>query len=158
MQEMPDDPGNPNASGRLLSLSHQAVVQRHRQMLVVAGLVTVLAILLQVDADDQAAFCFLPRWPLPPTCMSRSLFGVECPGCGLTRSFIHLAHGDWQRSLAVHRVGWLLALAVILQFPYRLAALLCPSLHPLGHRIPKLFGMLLIAGLIGNWVLLRLHI
>src|SRR5262245_18650831 len=31
---------------------------------------------------------------LPAICLSRRLFGLECPGCGLTRCFIALAHGD----------------------------------------------------------------
>ena len=127
-------------------------------MLLAAALVTALALLLRVGTDDRVAFRFLPGWSMPPVCMSHCLFGVDCPGCGLTRSFVHLAHGDWQRSLAVHRMGWLLAFAVLVQFPYRLTALLGPCPLPLGRRIPQLFGVLLIVCLIGNWLLLRLHL
>lgn len=29
-----------------------------------------------------------------PLCAMRETFGLPCPGCGLTRAFIHLAHGD----------------------------------------------------------------
>ena len=92
---------------------------------------------LQVRSDDHAAFCFLPDWPIPSSCPSQAIFGVDCPGCGLTRSFIHLAHGDWQRAFSKHRVGWLLALAVVLQIPYRLAALLGRNRQPLGKRFPS---------------------
>ena len=57
-----------------------------------------------------------------------------------------------------HRVGWLLALAVVLQIPYRLAALLGRNRQPLGKRFPELFGLALIVALIGNWVLQVFHV
>lgn len=56
------------------------------------------------------------------------MFQRDCPGCGLTRSFIYLAHGDWRGSVAVHRFGWLLALGVVLQIPYRMLVLWKPAL------------------------------
>ena len=128
-------------------------------MLWIACAIIVLSLVLTVRrSDEHAAFCFLPDWPIPSTCPSQVIFHVECPGCGLTRSFIFLAHGRWQEAFARHRVGWLMALAVVLQIPYRLAALFGRNREPLGKRIPELFGMALIAALIGNWVLLDLHI
>lgn len=39
-------------------------------------------------------------WPVPsvdggdPTCIMRIMTGLPCPGCGMTRSWVHLAHGD----------------------------------------------------------------
>ena len=127
-------------------------------MLAFACGVLVLSLLLQVRSDDHAAFVFLPDWPIPSSCPSQTIFHVDCPGCGLTRSLIYLAHGDWQHALAKHRLGWLLALAVVLQIPYRLAALLGRNRLPLGKRFPKLFGMALIVALIGNWLLLMCRI
>jgi hypothetical protein len=50
-------------------------------------------------------------------------------------------------------MGWLLALAVVLQIPYRLIALRGPNRLPLGRRIPEICGYVLIAALIGNWTL-----
>ena len=63
------------------------------------------------------------RFRLPQTCFSRSWLGVKCPGCGLTRSIIHLAEGDWQASWRDHRLGGLFAIVIALQIPYRLLAL-----------------------------------
>jgi hypothetical protein len=85
--------------------------------------------------------------------MSQELFGVRCPGCGLTRSFVCLAHGDWAAAWAYHRLGWLLAAAVLIQWPYRLVSLRRPDQRPLGTWLPKMFGYLLIAALFGNWLL-----
>jgi hypothetical protein len=121
-------------------------------MLAVAGAVVILAFLLEVHSDQRVAFSLLPECPLPETCPSRSLFHTECPGCGLTRSFVHLAHGDWAASLKVNRVGWLLALAVVLQFPYRVVALRTQNGAPLGSSVPKMFGWLLIFALVANWL------
>jgi hypothetical protein len=122
-------------------------------MLLMCCVVVALSLLLHVRTDDRVAPGLLPDWPLPPTCLSRSLFGIECPGCGLTRSFCHLAHGDWQESLRAHRLGWLLALAVLIQFPYRGVALIAKRDKPLGSYVPVIFSSLLIVLLIGNWVL-----
>jgi hypothetical protein len=127
--------------------------KRHRQMLAIAGAVVVLSLALEVVAGQRVAFRFLPHWPLPPSCLSRTLFGVSCPGCGLTRSFIYLAHGDLQASWQAHHLGWLLALAVVLQFPYRLAALLRNQDQPLGRHVPRIFSGTLILLLFVNWLL-----
>jgi hypothetical protein len=122
-------------------------------MLLVSTLVVVLALVLQVRADDRVVVAGLSDYPLPPTCMSYAWFGVKCPGCGLTRSFVHLAHGDWTDSFRSHRLGWLMFAAVLVQFPYRLISLASPNRPRLGTLFPRLFGYLLIGLLVGNWLL-----
>jgi hypothetical protein len=130
----------------------QALLRRHREVLAVAVAVTVLAFLLRVRADDRVILAGLPDYPLPATCLSHAWFGVDCPGCGLTRSLVHLAHADGRASWQAHRLGWLMALVVLLQFPYRLLALARGGEPPLGTRLPWLVGHLLIALLLGNWL------
>jgi hypothetical protein len=97
--------------------------QRHRFFLAVATMVAILALALEVLPDERVAFRGLSEWPLPHSCFSRAALGVPCPGCGLTRSFIYLARGDWQNAWREHHLGWLLAAIVALQFPYRAWAL-----------------------------------
>jgi hypothetical protein len=94
---------------------------------------------------------------VPPLCASRTWFGVPCPGCGLTRSFIHLAHGRWQASWQAHRLGWLLALLVLLQIPYRLYRLRWPQGHLLSASTSTkicfgLFGLLVVNWVVGLWL------
>ncbi len=36
------------------------------------------------------------------TCFSKYYFGIECPGCGVQRSFICLIRGDFMDSLALY--------------------------------------------------------
>lgn len=90
-------------------------------ILCLALMAVVLAVIFRVMPDQRV------EWssgnPLPPTCMTRALFDMNCPACGLTRSFVHLADGDLLRSFGANRVGWLLAALVLLQIPLRIAVL-----------------------------------
>ena len=82
-----------------------------------------LAFVLQELPDGRVAVRGFPQFPLPQTCTSRAWLGLKCPGCGLTRSIIHLAEGDWRASWHNHRLGGLMAVVIALQIPYRLLAL-----------------------------------
>ncbi len=54
---------------------------------------------------------------LPEICMLHTRFGVDCPGCGLTRSFIHLAHGNLHTAWTLNPVGLLLFTFIASQVP-----------------------------------------
>jgi hypothetical protein len=123
-------------------------------MLVLASAVVVAAFLLQVNPDgERVALRNLPDAKVPPTCMSRELLGVRCPGCGLTRSFIFLAHGDWESSWRSHRLGWLLAAATLAQVPYRLHELARPRRRRRWlAAVTRWFPRVLLVLLLGNWL------
>jgi len=48
----------------------------------------VVAAVLTPGAEAVSLF----GWDIPAMCQWRLIFGVSCPGCGLTRSFVFLAH------------------------------------------------------------------
>lgn len=129
--------------------------RRHCEMFIVAVLVVLLAFTLRIRTDQKVEFAIAPDWPAPETCLSRGLFGIDCPGCGLTRSFIYLAAGDWPASVAANRVGWLYAFAVVVQIPYRLFMLAWLSKRGLPEPVSPLtrwlFGGTLIVALIASW-------
>lgn len=127
--------------------------RRHREILFISTVVLVLALVLEVRADQRVFFRGYPEWPLPETCLSRSWLHIECPGCGLTRSIVHLAHCQWGESWRMHRLGWLLALTIGGQIPYRLVALCTGNPAPLGVTFPRLFGWTLLALLAVNWLM-----
>lgn len=52
--------------------------------------------------------------PLGIACLSRALLHVECPLCGMTRSFVALAHGDLRAALGFHPAGPLLFVAMLI--------------------------------------------
>lgn len=124
----------------------------HRLILAIAAGIVLAACILQVRADQRVAVSLLSRWPLPEVCQSKVLFGVDCPGCGLTRSFVHLAHGNVPASLAVHPLGWLVALFVVAQVPYRVWALKSRSAAPLGDRTPWIITGVIFALLLAVWL------
>jgi hypothetical protein len=122
-------------------------------MLVISCLVLGAALVLEVRPDSRVRVTGAPNALLPPLCLSREWFGVSCPGCGLTRSFVHLAHGDWSAAWRSHRLGWLLAGALLLQIPYRIHALRNPGRPLLSGRVSRRFGQCLIGLLALNWLL-----
>jgi Protein of unknown function (DUF2752) len=73
-----------------------ALRARHRDVLVVSLTAVVMAFVLVEVPGGRVAVRGLTGYPLPPSCFTRTAFGLKCPGCGLTRSFIHLAEGDWR--------------------------------------------------------------
>ncbi|WP_299042334.1 DUF2752 domain-containing protein [uncultured Thermosynechococcus sp.] len=44
-------------------------------------------------------------------CPFRAITGIPCPGCGLTRSFLAIARGDFENALRMHLFGPVLFLA-----------------------------------------------
>lgn len=127
--------------------------KRHWAMLRICAVVVILAFLLQTRPDHRVQFRWGPSIPLPESCGTKILFGFECPGCGLTRSFIALSHGDFWASWKWNRVGWVLLAALLAQFPYRLWLLKELDQHRiLRSPWPQRFAWLLIVLLIGNWV------
>jgi hypothetical protein len=57
---------------------------------------------------------------LPDTCFSRRVLGVSCPGCGLTRSFVAMARGDFAGSFSYNPMGPVLFIICLAQVPYRI--------------------------------------
>jgi hypothetical protein len=127
-------------------------VRHHRRVLAIVCAVIGLACALQELPDGRVSFRGLPQIPLPQACASRIWFGFRCPGCGLTRSVLHLAEGDWKASWDDHRLGGLMAVVIALQVPYRLIALRQPDHVVIGPRWQTLLSYALIALLLGNWL------
>lgn len=55
-----------------------------------------------------------PDRPLPfDVCGFKSLLGIPCPTCGLTRAMCHALRGDWAASMSYHPAGILVAAALV---------------------------------------------
>jgi len=124
----------------------------HVAILTIAGLVLVLAFAMEVHQNQQVAFRWAAGRPLPQVCGMRRWLGIRCPACGLTRSFICLADGSPAASFKQHRLGWFIALAFLIQIPYRIAALTTGRDAPWGERFPTIFWWSLPVLLIANWL------
>lgn len=95
--------------------------------------------------------------PLPGMCVSRTILGVSCPGCGLTRSFVALAHGDLGHAIEWNPMGPVLFVICLFQVPYRIVEYVGLWKERIAWmRVKKLLGAvtwLAPAGLIGCWLL-----
>jgi hypothetical protein len=95
----------------------------HAGLLLLSLSIVILSATMSVR---QAKYVSLPGMtvPLPELCYFRRGTGLDCPGCGLTRSFISLAHGQFLQACQYNVAGLPLFLVVVFQIPYRLAQLL----------------------------------
>lgn len=81
-----------------------------------AALVLVLSMVLSPSTEMLTLF----GQDIPVLCGFRRLTGVGCPGCGLTRSFVFLGHGQVWSAFQMNWLGPPLFVAVFLQIPLRL--------------------------------------
>jgi hypothetical protein len=123
------------------------------QVLVLCTAALVAAALLEVVDGQFIAIRGFPQHPFPQTCFSRSWLSLDCPGCGLTRSFVLLAHGRFAESFAMHHVGIPLAVAFALQIPYRALRLWRPDRDWVAKPWRQAFSWLLVGMILGNWLL-----
>ncbi len=90
----------------------------HAVLLGLSASVLFLAAVLSVRGSAQVVLPLL-NLPLPELCMLKRYTGLSCPGCGLTRCFISLAHGDPASAWAYNPAGVFLFAIVVLQIPLR---------------------------------------
>jgi hypothetical protein len=93
-------------------------IRYHATYLLLVICLLALASLLAINAQDHVVIPVL-NLQLPETCASRQIFGFTCPGCGLTRGFIALMHGQWQQAWHYNPGVYLILFLVLTQIPYR---------------------------------------
>jgi hypothetical protein len=127
----------------------------HRTILLLCLAIVVLSVVLSVR-DRQRVLVPVLGTPLPELCMMKRYTGHGCPGCGMTRCFISLGHGDLAAAWSYNPAGlWFFAI-VLFQIPYRAAQLWrirrgLPELR-VGWLAQISLGILAVA-MIGQWLL-----
>ena len=56
---------------------------------------------------------------LPALCMWKQAVGINCPGCGLTRAFVAIAHGQWTAAWQFNGASPFIFALVAYQIPFR---------------------------------------
>src|SRR5207244_10680 len=90
----------------------------HVILLALCGCVLLMGLLLSVRDRSQVMLPLL-QVPLPELCTMRRMLGLDCPGCGLTRCFISLAHGDVAAAWSYNPAGLWLFTIMVFQIPFR---------------------------------------
>ena len=90
----------------------------HVVFLVLCGAVLLLAVVLEVQDRNRVRLPGISA-PLPELCTFKRSFGVGCPGCGLTRCFISVVHGNVVDAWLYNPAGLFFFLVVAFQVPYR---------------------------------------
>ena len=55
---------------------------------------------------------------IPAFCPFYLATGLPCPGCGLTRAFVCISHGQFVQSLHWHPIGWLVYASFVWLWAY----------------------------------------
>lgn len=116
--------------------------------------VLVSALVLGIQGGEQVVVPVLGL-TLPEACYFKRLFGFGCPGCGLTRCFISLTHGDFSGAWRFNPAGYLCFAVVAFQIPYRAL-----QIWRLSHdraewrpvRLSATIGCGVVAALLVQWV------
>ncbi|MFP6610907.1 MAG: DUF2752 domain-containing protein [Pirellulales bacterium] len=89
----------------------------HALILSICSAVLTVAAVLNVDGGVQVSMPVLGE--LPVFCLWRRALAADCPGCGLTRCFIALAHADVGQAWRLNPAGLLVFSIMLYQLPFR---------------------------------------
>lgn len=119
-----------------------------------AALLASLALARGLASASPAAVHVAGR-ELPVVCPSRLLFGVNCPGCGMTRSVLLTLGGDLRSALDVNPAGPFFVAALILLALQLLLAARAPEAGTSVRRrlLPwaSLYGVVVAAVMLIQW-------
>ena len=95
------------------------------------------------------------NFKMPPLCATKAFFHVECPGCGLTRSFVKITQGDLIDAFNFNRVSILLYLYFLFLFAYHVYCLkiLKDNIPEKLIYINRFLSFIMISLLVFNWIL-----
>lgn len=114
--------------------------------------------------DQRQVLIPLINLPLPELCTFRRQLSLDCPGCGLTRSFIYLAHGNVASAWNLNWVGVIIFGYTLVQLPLSLLhwtglhekadrqGTVARRLFTLNQRLLIGLAVLLIARWISLWI------
>jgi hypothetical protein len=131
----------------------------HLSILVVSAAILSVAALLNLPKSGGVEAPFLGI--LPGICTWKRLFGLDCPGCGLTRCFVALAHGYFRQAWQFNPAGFLIFALLVYQLPFRTVQLWRIGQGGRDYRhgtwMVTTIAWLVIAALLLQWVWQQTH-
>jgi len=126
----------------------------HLTFFAMAAVVIVSSFILSFNEESKV---YLPGFdqPFPSMCSSKMVLGTDCPGCGMTRSFIAISHGRWSDAWNLNRASFLIYAFVFAQLPWRLLQVFKLKMAGKSWQPIGMYGMpiFLLVVLALNWCL-----
>lgn len=94
-----------------------ALTSFHGIMLTGSVIIILLSFLMKADDSNQV---FLPgaSVAMPESCLSKMYWGIDCPGCGMTRAFIRISAGQFTKARQLNSASFIVYLFVAIQIPW----------------------------------------
>jgi hypothetical protein len=90
---------------------------------------------------------------LPHFCLFQRIFGIPCPGCGITRSFIALSELNIASSWHYNPVGIFIILFILIQIPMRVYAMIFINKGESISSLSKILSNLIVLSLLIVWII-----
>ena len=90
---------------------------------------------------------------MPSICVFHNFTGWPCPGCGLTRSWVSMAHGQFASALVWHPLGPLLFLSALFYSVWSAWLALSRPRFPLPTKLQTRFIVCFALVMVGFWAL-----
>lgn len=113
-----------------------------------SSILTIVASFLMVLDDGGKVYLPGAELPLAQACYSKLFFGVDCPGCGLTRSFLAISSGNLVDAIRFNAAGLVVYSFVVLQLvwqPFQMARMVTGWEPIYSHWLLVPFGVMWIA-------------
>jgi hypothetical protein len=102
------------------------------------------------DVDKLGIYFFGWKWPMK--CFLHRFFNVDCALCGMSRSFVSLAKGNFADAFEYHALGIPVFCFFAMQIPYRIIAIIkCPTKTPAITKIMTATGIFLLTAIFFRW-------
>jgi hypothetical protein len=129
-------------------------IRLHALFFMMAAVILLMSIVMRTDGEKAV---FLPGFksPMPDTCSSRRMLGIDCPGCGMTRAFISISHGDFARAWTLNHASFIVYFFVAVQLPWHAIQIwkLRRNQPPLDWKYVYMTPVAVVVVLSINWVL-----
>lgn len=107
--------------------------------------------LLRVE-NDRVIFPLINQG-LSSLCLFRNLFGIDCPFCGLSRSFIEIAHLNFSSAIYYNTAGIVVFIFILLQVPYRIYFIVRPEAQPSNSTLISIPLYLILGAVLIQWLI-----
>ena len=89
-----------------------------RILVLLAATIVISISFVMTIKNDQEVYTPFTNGPMPDVCGIRSMLGVDCPGCGMSRAFISISNLEINKALAFNSASLIVYLFVAIQIPW----------------------------------------